>query len=87
MYRCITVNYFISSNLKSGAEPIAVIAGQDDPAINNDYIINEVSFANLWRSQVHLIPGAGHAPHYHQSEAFNALLAAFLNKLLIVIET
>ena len=32
----------------------------------------------LWRGQVQVIPGAGHAPQWEQPAAFNSLLAAFV---------
>lgn len=59
--------------------PIAVFGGEDDSAINHDYIIHEVKFRNLWNHQVYLIPNAGHAVHMDQPEKFNHLLAQFLS--------
>lgn len=62
-------------------KPIAVLGGERDAGINNDYIINEVEFRNLWNNKVYLIPNAGHAPHLDQPEDFNNLLAQFLNDI------
>lgn len=57
--------------------PICVIAGEKDAGINNDYILHEVVFGNLWRSKVHIILEAGHAVHMEQPEKFNLLLKEF----------
>lgn len=59
-------------------KPIAVIAGERDIAINNDYIIHEVKFKNLWEGKVHVIPQAGHAVFMDFPEAFNQILHRFL---------
>jgi pimeloyl-ACP methyl ester carboxylesterase len=59
--------------------PIAVICGEQDAGINNEYIIHQVKFRNLWSSRVHVIPNAGHAVHMEQPGAFNAILKAFLD--------
>ena len=61
--------------------PIAVIAGEDDTGINNDYIMNEVKFRNLWCNKVHLISGAGHAVFMERPDAFNAILQGFLQDI------
>ncbi len=58
-------------------KPIAVIAGEREIAINNDYIINEVKFKNLWENKVHLIPHAGHAVFMEQPEQFNSIMHRF----------
>lgn len=63
------------------AHPIAVIAGGKDAGINNDYIIHEVQFRNLWRGKVHVIPDAGHAVQMDQPDKFNALLNDFLQDI------
>lgn len=61
--------------------PIAVVAGEDDAGINNDYIIHDVKFRNLWKGKVHLIPHAGHAVHMDHPEEFNKILKAFLDAI------
>lgn len=63
------------------SKPIAVLAGQEDAGINNDYIINDVKFQNLWCKKIHLIPKAGHAIHMDQPSKFNALLRRFLQDI------
>jgi pimeloyl-ACP methyl ester carboxylesterase len=59
-------------------KPIAVLAGEKDTAINNDYIINEVKFRNLWRDKVHVIADAGHALFLEKPEQFKVILVDFL---------
>jgi pimeloyl-ACP methyl ester carboxylesterase/predicted transcriptional regulator YdeE len=61
--------------------PIAVIAGEKDAGINNDYIINEVKFKNLWEGQVHVIPNAGHAAFMEDPEKFNLILHRFVQNI------
>ena len=61
--------------------PIAVISGENDTGINNDYIINTVLFRNLWDGRVHVIPGAGHAVQIERSQEFNSILHAFLRSI------
>jgi pimeloyl-ACP methyl ester carboxylesterase len=39
-----------------------------------------VPMPTLWRGAVQVIPGAGHTPHWETPEAFDALLAAFVNE-------
>jgi pimeloyl-ACP methyl ester carboxylesterase len=61
--------------------PIAVIAGEQDAGINNDYIIQEVKFKNLWRKKVHVIPNAGHAVFMEQPVEFNTILEQFFQEV------
>jgi pimeloyl-ACP methyl ester carboxylesterase len=65
------------------SRPIAVIAGEKDTGINNDYIINTVQFCNLWNGKVHVIPNAGHAVQIEKSQEFNAILYSFLSSIHI----
>lgn len=62
-------------------KPIAVIAGEEDIAINNSYIINEVKFKNLWEDKVHLIPKGGHAVFMDCPEEFNRIMSRFFQKI------
>lgn len=61
--------------------PIAVIAGEQDAGINNDYIIQEVKFKNLWRKKVHVIPNAGHAVFMERPVEFNTILEQFFQEI------
>jgi pimeloyl-ACP methyl ester carboxylesterase len=59
-------------------KPIAVVAGGRDIAINNDYIIHEVKFKNLWEGKVHVIPQGGHAVFMECPNEFNQILHRFV---------
>mgnify|MGYP002135284802 CR=1 FL=1 len=63
--------------------PIAVIAGEQEAGINNDYILHEVKFKNLWRQKVHLISNAGHAVFMEQPIAFNTILKQFFQEVFL----
>jgi len=60
--------------------PIAVIGGENDPGINYDYI-KGLKFGNLWREQVFLIKGCGHAVVQEAPSEFSRLLAEFLKDI------
>lgn len=59
------------------AVPLAVIHGAEDQIVNVDYI-RSLEMPTLWRGEVQMIEGAGHAPHWERPERFNALLAEFV---------
>ncbi len=67
--------------VKTWAHPIAVVAGEDDIAINNEYIMNEVPFKNLWRGEVQVIQEAGHAAHLEKVDEFNQHVRAFADEV------
>lgn len=60
--------------------PIAVIGGENDSAVNYDYI-KKISFKNLWRKQVFLIPEAGHAVFLEKPSQFNHLVKEYLEEV------
>ena len=64
--------------VESNAVPLAVIDGINDPIVRRSYL-EHLSYANLWQGQCHVIEGAGHAPFWEQSAAFNLMLHRFLN--------
>jgi pimeloyl-ACP methyl ester carboxylesterase len=57
--------------------PLAVIHGAEDQLVNVDYI-RRLKMPTLWRGEVQIIEGAGHAPHWERPERFNALLSDFV---------
>jgi pimeloyl-ACP methyl ester carboxylesterase len=59
--------------------PLAVLHGKDDELINGAYFAS-LSMPSLWRGAVQTIPGAGHTPQWETPEAFDALLAAFIEE-------
>jgi pimeloyl-ACP methyl ester carboxylesterase len=58
--------------------PLAVLHGEQEQLVNVNYI-RELAMPSLWRGEIQVIPGAGHAPHWEQPAAFNALLDDFLS--------
>jgi pimeloyl-ACP methyl ester carboxylesterase len=58
-------------------KPLAILHGEGEQLINLDYL-RTLSSPTLWRGEIQLIPGAGHAPHLETPEAFTALLTQFL---------
>ncbi|MBX7067418.1 MAG: alpha/beta hydrolase [Parachlamydiales bacterium] len=60
--------------------PVAVVCGQDDKGINNEYIFNEVAFKNLWDRQIHVIDG-GHGVFWQNPDRFNSILGRFLTDM------
>ncbi|WP_225890064.1 alpha/beta fold hydrolase [Indioceanicola profundi] len=66
--------------VEASSVPIAVINGSADPLIKLDYI-DSIEYGNLWERKCHRINGAGHAPFWHAADAFNAIVARFLDDL------
>jgi pimeloyl-ACP methyl ester carboxylesterase len=56
--------------------PLAVLHGADEQLVNGAYFAT-LSMPTLWRGAVQRIADAGHAPHWEQADAFNALIGAF----------
>lgn len=67
--------------VKEWPHPIAVIAGGQEIAINNSYIINEVEFKNLWENTVHIIQKGGHAVFMECPDEFNHIMQRFLQEV------
>lgn len=61
--------------------PIAVIVGGQEMVINNDYIIHEVKFKNLWENQVHIIPKGGHGVFMEYPHEFNLIMQRFFHDI------
>jgi pimeloyl-ACP methyl ester carboxylesterase len=57
--------------------PLAVLHGEGEQLVSLDYL-RGLAAPTLWRGQVQLIEGAGHAPHLEQPARFAALLTAFV---------
>lgn len=57
--------------------PLAVLHGREDQLVNGAYFA-ALTMPTLWRGAVQMIPGAGHAPQWETPQAFDALVAAFL---------
>jgi pimeloyl-ACP methyl ester carboxylesterase len=67
----------IASELR---RPLAILHGEQEQLISLDYL-RTLRIPALWRDEIQLIPGAGHAPHLETPEAFTALLQDFLADL------
>ena len=57
--------------------PLAVLHGADDPFVNLAYLTG-LAYRNLWRGQVQVLPGVGHAAHWQSPRTFNSLFLSFL---------
>jgi pimeloyl-ACP methyl ester carboxylesterase len=62
--------------------PLAVLHGTEDQRVNGAYMayMASLSMPTLWRGAIQNIPGAGHAPQWETSEAFDELLKAFVEE-------
>ena len=61
-------------------KPLAILHGEGEQLVSLDYL-RTLSIPALWRHQVQLISGAGHAPHQETPAAFTALLHDFIADL------
>ena len=59
--------------------PLAVLLGAEEQLVNAAYFAS-LAMPTLWRGAVQTIKGAGHAPQWEQPEAFDALIAAFIEE-------
>jgi pimeloyl-ACP methyl ester carboxylesterase len=59
--------------------PLAVLHGADEQLVNGAYFAT-LTMPTLWRGAVQTIEGAGHAPQWETPQAFDALVAAFLEE-------
>ena len=59
--------------------PLAVLHGAEDQFVNGAYFAT-LTMPTLWRGAVQTIPGAGHAPQWETPQAFDALIAAFIEE-------
>ena len=57
--------------------PLAIIQGEHEQLVNGAYFA-DLAMPTLWRGEVQVIAGAGHAPQWEKPEQFNALLDAFV---------
>lgn len=60
--------------------PLAIFHGAEERLVNLEFI-RSLSIPGLWRGQVQVIEGAGHAPHVEQPEIFNRLLGEFAGQV------
>jgi pimeloyl-ACP methyl ester carboxylesterase len=60
-------------------KPLCVVHGELDPFVKLEYL-RSLRYRALWNDRVHVIPGAGHAPHWQCPDAFNRILQSFLGR-------
>jgi pimeloyl-ACP methyl ester carboxylesterase len=59
--------------------PLAVLHGDEEQLVNGMYF-SSLAMPTLWRGAVQVIPGAGHTPQWETPEAFDTLVAAFIEE-------
>jgi pimeloyl-ACP methyl ester carboxylesterase len=61
-------------------QPLAILHGEGEQLVSLAYL-RDVPMPGLWRGEIQLIPGAGHAPHRETPEQFATLLEQFITDL------
>lgn len=59
------------------SKPLCVVHGACEPFVRLDYL-ESIDYRCLWNNRIHVIPGAGHAPHWQFPQAFNGIMTDFL---------
>nr|WP_277611082.1 alpha/beta hydrolase [Streptomyces scabichelini] len=60
--------------------PLAIMQGADEQLVSLDYL-RKLNIPALWRGEVQVMPGVGHAPHQEAPQQFAALLTEFIGGL------
>ncbi len=61
--------------------PLAVVSGAAEPFVDNGYL-HRLDYRNLWRREVQILDGLGHAPFFEDPNSFDPILNRFLNDVL-----
>jgi pimeloyl-ACP methyl ester carboxylesterase len=60
--------------------PLAMVHGREEQIVDLGYL-KRLPAPTLWRGEVQVIDGAGHAPQWEKAEAFNKVLDAFASSV------
>jgi pimeloyl-ACP methyl ester carboxylesterase len=60
--------------------PLAIVHGAEEQIVDLAYL-QRLAAPTLWRNEVQVIAGAGHAPQWEQAEAFDRILDAFASSM------
>jgi len=60
--------------------PLAIVQGSEEQIVDLGYL-QRLAAPTLWRGQVQVIEGAGHATQWEQPEAFDKILDEFASSL------
>ncbi|WP_121704773.1 alpha/beta hydrolase [Streptomyces sp. E5N298] len=61
--------------------PLAVLHGEGEQLVSLDYL-RSLDLPTLWRGEVQVLPGVGHAPHVEAPERFADVLGQFMSDLV-----
>jgi pimeloyl-ACP methyl ester carboxylesterase len=64
------------ATVETSDKPLCVLHGECEPFVRLDYL-RSLNYRALWNNRIHVIPGAGHAPHWQNPTAFNRILSGF----------
>jgi pimeloyl-ACP methyl ester carboxylesterase len=65
--------------VETSAKPLCVVQGEREPFVRIDYL-SSLLYASLYGGHIHVLRGAGHAPHWQLPIDFNAILLRFLSE-------
>lgn len=68
--------------IESTNRPVAVVHGESEPFVRLDYL-KDLKFGCLWRNNIQVLKGLGHAPHWQKPEIFYPILQDFLRSLVV----
>jgi pimeloyl-ACP methyl ester carboxylesterase len=61
-------------------QPLAILQGEGEQLVSLDYL-RTLAIPGLWRGEIQIIEGAGHAPHQETPEQFAGLVEQFIADL------
>jgi pimeloyl-ACP methyl ester carboxylesterase len=64
--------------VETSANPLCVVHGEREAFVRLDYLMT-LRYRSLCDGKIHVVPEAGHAPHWQAPELFNVILRRFLS--------